>query len=163
MTGHLAIAIRGAREAESDLLHELRRVGDRHAADHDVASMCATLAQRTQLRIDVLDSQLQRYGQPPGTSDWEGWDHLVAGARRSISKIAGGTPAAGAALVADLRALYVASQEVFLDWTLLKQGAMAVRDPQLLEVVTQQLSETERVSAWAKTRCKLAAPQVLAG
>jgi hypothetical protein len=163
MSGRIAIAIRGAREAESDLLHELRKVGDRHAADQDVASMCATLAERTERRIEALDSQLQRYGQPTGTSEWGGWDHLMAGARRSLSKIVADTPAAGAALMEDLRALYVASQEVFLDWTLLKQGAMAIRDPELLEVVKQQLPETERVGAWAKTRCKLAAPQVLAG
>jgi len=66
-------------------------------------------------------------------------------------------------LVDELRSLYLASQEVFLDWTLLKQGAMAVRDSELLEEVKKQLLEVERVSAWAKSRCKLAAPQVLAG
>ena len=163
MSAHLAAAIRGARETESDLLHELRKVGDRHVADHDVAAMCMTLAERTQSRIDALDAQSQRYGSPGGASGWEGWDHLVAGARRTASKVTGRTPAAGAMLVDDLRSLYLTSQEVFLDWTLLKQGAMAVRDPELLEVVKKQLPEAERVSAWAKSRCKLAAPQVLAG
>ena len=163
MSAHLGVAMRGAREAESDLLHELRKVGDRHAADHDVAAMCRTLAERTQRRIDELDRQLERYGQPAGGSDWEGWDHLVAGARRSVSRVVGRTPMAGAVLVDDLRSIYLASQEVVLDWLLLKQGAMAVRDPELLEAVKTQIPETERVSAWAKTRCKLAAPQVLAG
>jgi len=33
----------------------------------------------------------------------------------------------------------------------------------LLQAVEQQLPDVERVSAWAKTSCKLAAPQVLAG
>jgi hypothetical protein len=163
VSAHLATALRGAREAESDLLHELRKVGDRHVADHDVAAMCTTLADRTQRRIDALDAQSRRYGQGPGGSGWEGWDHLVAGARRTVSKVAGSTPAAGAALVDDLRGLYQAAQEVVLDWTLHKQGAMAVRDPDLLEVVKAQQPEVERVSTWAKSRCKLAAPQVLAG
>jgi hypothetical protein len=163
VSGHLAAAIRGARDAESDLLHELRKIGDRHEADHDVAAMCATLAERTQRRIDALDAQSQRYGSSDGTSGWEGWDHLVAGARRTASKANARTPAAGAILVDDLRSLYLASQEVSLDWALLKQGAMAVRDAQLLEIVKKQLPEAERVSAWAKSRCKQAAPQVLAG
>ena len=163
MSAHLAAAIGGARDAESELLHELRKVGDRHVADQDVAGMCATLADRTQRRIDALDAQLERYGSAAATSGWEGWDHLVAGARRTASKVTGRTPAAAALLVDDLRSLYLVSQEVFLDWSLLKQGAMAVRDAELLEVVKKQLPETERISAWAKSRCKLAAPQVLAG
>jgi hypothetical protein len=163
VSAHLAAAIRGARNAETDLLHQLRKVGHRHVADHDVAGMCTTLAERTQRRIDALDAQLERYGSAVATSGWEGWDHLVAGARRTASKVTSRSPSAGAVLVDDLRSLYLASQEVFLDWTLLKQGAMAVRDSELLEEVKKQLLEVERVSAWAKSRCKLAAPQVLAG
>jgi hypothetical protein len=163
MSAHLATAIRGAREAESDLQHELRAVGDRHVADHDVQSMCRTLADRTQRRIDTLDAQLVRYGMASGGSSWEGWDRLLSRVRNASSVVTGRSPSAGAALVDDLRSLYLASQEVFLDWTLLKQGAMVVRDPELLQAVEQQLPDVERVSAWAKTRCKLAAPQVLAG
>ena len=162
MSADLAAAIRSARDAETDLLHQLRKVADRHVADHDVAAMCTTLAERTQRRIDALDSQLDRYGSV-AASGWEGWDHLVAGARRTASKMTSRSPSAGAVLVADLRSLYLASQEVSLDWTLLKQGAMVMRDAELLEEVKKQLPEVERVSAWAKSRCKLAAPQVLAG
>jgi hypothetical protein len=163
MSAHLAAAIRSTRDAETDLLHQLRKVGDRHVADHDVAGMCTTLAERTQRRIDVLDAQLERYGSTVATSGWEGWDHLVAGVRRTASKATSRDPSAGALLVDDLRSLYLASQEVLLDWTLLKQGAMVMRDPELLEGAKKQLPEVERVSAWAKSRCKLAAPQVLAG
>ena len=43
------------------------------------------------------------------------------------------------------------------------KSATGLRDAELLEVVKKQLPETERISAWAKSRCKLAAPQVLAG
>jgi hypothetical protein len=163
MSAHLAAAIRGARDSETDLMHELRKVGDRHGPDHDIAGMCTTLAERTQWRIDALDAQLERYGSAVGTPGWEGWNHLVAGARRTSSRMISRSPSAGALLVDDLRSLYLASQQVYLDWTLLKQGAMAVRDPGLLEEVKKQLPEVERVSAWAKSRCKLAAPQVLAG
>jgi hypothetical protein len=163
MSAHLAAAIRSAHDAETDLLHQLRKVGDRHVADHDVAGMCTTLAERTQRRIDVLDAQLERYGSAAATSGWEGWEHLVAGVRRTASKATSRDPSAGALLVDDLRSLYLASQEVLLDWMLLKQGAMAMRDPELLEGAKKQLPEVERVSAWAKSRCKLAAPQVLAG
>src|SRR5207247_9465197 len=91
VSAHLAAAIGGARDAESELLHELRKVGDRHVADQDVAGMCATLADRTQRRIDALDAQLERYGSAAATSGWAGWDHLVAGARRTASKVTGRT------------------------------------------------------------------------
>ena len=72
MSAHLAAAIGGARDAESELLHELRKVGDRHVADQDVAGMCATLADRTQRRIDALDAQLERPDGRGGITSWPG-------------------------------------------------------------------------------------------
>jgi len=163
LNAKLARAIEGTREAEVDLLHELRKVGDRHHVDHDVRDMCATLADRTQRRIDVLDEHLDRYGRDSDSIDWEGWDHLVAGVRRTISKASGRLPQAGALLVDDLRSLYLTAEEVLLDWILLRQGAMAVRDRALLEAVKTQTAEVDRVVRWTKTRLKVAAPQVLAG
>jgi hypothetical protein len=163
MTARLARAIEGTREAEVDLLHELRKVADRHLADHDVQAMCSTLAERTQRRIDVLEEQLGRYGRNADPVDWEGWDHVVAGLRRAASKAVARHPEAGVVLVDDLRTVYLAAEEVLLDWTLLKQGAMAVRDKTLLDAVKNQLPEVDRVGRWAKTRIKVAAPQVLAG
>jgi hypothetical protein len=146
-------------DAETSLIHELRRAGDRHVVDHDVVSTCQYLAERTKVRLVALENALDRYG---GASDPSpGWDTLLSAPRKAVAKARVGDPDAAVGLVEDLRSLYLRAQEVFLDWSLLKQGAMALRDEALLGATKENIPEVERVSRWAKTRVKLAAPQVL--
>jgi hypothetical protein len=156
----MAQALQDTIEAEASLIHELRRAGDRHVVDHDVVSTCQYLAERTKVRLAALEKALDRYG---GTSDPSspGWDALLSAPRKAVAKARVGDPDAAVGLVEDLRSLYLRAQEVFLDWSLLKQGAMALRDEALLGATKENIPEVERVSRWAKTRVKLAAPQVL--
>jgi hypothetical protein len=44
---------------------------------------------------------------------------------------------------------------------IVRQGALATRDAELLEAVTAWSAETELQSKWLKTRIKAAAPQIL--
>jgi hypothetical protein len=155
----MAAALRDTLEAEDALIHGLRRTGDRHAVDHDVSATCQVLAERAKERISALGSALERYGgsRPPAPS----FDGVLSGPRRAIATARVGDPDAAVGLVEDLRSLYLQAQEVFLDWSLLKQGGMALRDGALVAAVGEHLPEVERVCRWAKTRVKLAAPQVL--
>jgi len=63
----------------------------------------------------------------------------------------------------DLRDLHLAAARASVAWTVLGQGAQAVRDDALLETVTTSHPETIRTMKWALQRLKEAAPQLLAG
>ena len=69
---------------------------------------------------------------------------------------------AGPALLLDLRQVSVETHGVGVDWTIVRQWAMASRDEELLHLAAAGLDEVSRVGAWIKTRIKEAAPQIVA-
>jgi len=68
----------------------------------------------------------------------------------------------GLLLLRDLRNLYLSAQEAEIDWVILAQAAQAVRDRELLQVVSLCHEEAEARGKWLRTRIKESAPQVLA-
>lgn len=63
----------------------------------------------------------------------------------------------------DLRDLHLAAARASLAWTVLGQGAQAVRDEELLAIVTACHPETIRTMKWTVQKLKEASPQILAG
>jgi hypothetical protein len=65
------------------------------------------------------------------------------------------------ALLRDLHDLYLIASEVQVCCTILKQGADALRDKELMTVCEEVEKQTKRRLEWLMTRMKSAAPQTL--
>jgi hypothetical protein len=159
----IALAIRDVRDAETELGAELARIGERHRADHDVFHLSHTLIRLHHANLEALAPFGERYGVDVEAIDADGGRGPLARAREKMSELSGRRPEAGLLLLRDLRHLHVLYAEASVDWVLLGQGAQAVRDGQLLEVVDGCHAQTLRGMKWTLTRLKTAAPQVLAG
>ena len=149
-------------ELETELADEYRRLGDRHAADHDVYHQCESFARAAAERARKVTPHAERLG---GSVDADGghglWSGMLEGARRASSALLGREPQSGLLLLRDLRQLLLAAEEVSIHWMLAGQGAQAARDAELLELVTECHTEVETEAKWFTTRLKVAAPQVL--
>jgi hypothetical protein len=151
--------------SERDLAEDLRAVAERHATDHAVYHVGNLLADRCEFLARGLGPFLTEYGQDePDDDDDAGVVRAFAErVRRSTAELLGRSEKTGLLLLHDLRDLYVHAQETLMDWTIVRQGALAGRD-QALDITCQTgMQETERVARWLKTRIKETAPQALAG
>ena len=158
----LGMALKELHEAETELAEEFRTVGERHAAEHDVYHVCATMAKQCHAHAEQLRPAAARYDEElPEQDPPEPGEGLLAGLRRKGSELTGRQPPAGVLLLRDLRRLYLMAQECEIDWVLVGQGAKAARDRELLETVTECMEQTAVQVKWLKTRIKEAAPQTL--
>ena len=128
-------------ELEVALRDRLRDAAERHRDDHDVHHQCRTFAATVDERLRKLEPVAERYD---GEATWG-------------SAVAQG----GGDLLAELRTLYLATEECASTWTMASQAAKAARDEELLTVATDAQSETEVQAKWFTTRIKTAAPQAL--
>jgi hypothetical protein len=87
---------------------------------------------------------------------------LAARVRERGAELLGRRPEAGLLLLRDLRDLHLSAARASVAWTVLGQGAQAVRDEELLQVVTACHPETIRTLKWTVQKLKEASPQVLA-
>jgi hypothetical protein len=158
----LGMALKELHEAETELAEEFRTVGERHAAEHDVYHVCATLAKQCHAHAEQLRPAAARYDeQLPEQEPPEPGEGLLAGLRRKGSELTGRQPPAGVLLLRDLRRLYLMAQECEIDWVMVSQAAKAARDQELLGTVTECMEQTAVQVKWLKTRIKEAAPQTL--
>jgi hypothetical protein len=137
--------------SEQELADELIKVGERHAAEHDVFHLTRTLAKIERGHIGSLAPHADRYGaslDPPTEEP-------------PPSKLLADRSDAALLLLHDLRELHLLAAGASLDWTVLGQAAQAATDTQLLEVVTAAHPETLRTLKWTTYRIKQAAPQAL--
>jgi hypothetical protein len=65
-------------------------------------------------------------------------------------------------LLRDLQDVYRLVCFVEVAWTVVRQAAQALRDRELLEVISRCAGETGTQARWCRTRIKQAAPQALA-
>jgi hypothetical protein len=62
----------------------------------------------------------------------------------------------------DFRDLYLAAHETLIASVIVRQGAMAVRDKEHLELAKERQPETDLQMKWALTHIKISSPQVVA-
>jgi hypothetical protein len=138
-------------EAEHTLAESFRQVADSHGDEPDVHLLCQTLASQCDAHRAQLTPVMARYG--PGEPDDEP-DRLHADAL--------GEPRTGPlGLLRDLQDLYLLANFTDISWTMVKQAAEALRDTELLSIVTQSEKQTAVQLQWLKTRMKQSAPQAL--
>lgn len=150
--------------AEVGLAGDYRKVGERHAAEHEVWYGCRLLADQCDERAASLRQLARRYEErisEPHESEL--LQHFMARVRQATSDVVGRTGTTGLLLLRDLRALYTAAEEVNFYWIALGQAAQARRDRELLEAVDLLHRELLTQIKWLKTRVKDASPQILAG
>jgi hypothetical protein len=155
-------AIADVQDAESDLAKELRTIGERHAVEHDLYHLGHTLARQCGDHLERLAPFAERYGTPPREEGGAESPGLLETLRHKSAELLGRTELSGVLLLRDLRNLYLSAQEAEIAWVILAQAAQAVRDRELLQVVSLCHEEAEARGKWLRTRIKESAPQVLA-
>jgi hypothetical protein len=155
-------AIAQVQEAETELAKELRKVGERHAVEHDLYHLSHTLAKQCQSHLDRLEPFAARYGASTSVDGVADSPTLLERMRHKTAELVGRSEATGMLLLRDLRDLYLAAQEAEIAWVILAQVAQAARDRELLVVVSECHEEAEARGKWLRTRIKESSPQVLA-
>lgn len=157
----LDVALDEIQRAEIDLARQLRLLAEHHDAERDVFHMGRSRADTCAEHVQRLQAFVERYGahEPEIDDDTPG---VIESLRRRASKALGRSEVSGLLLVRDLRDAYLAAQLVEIDWVILQQVAKAVRDAELLAVVTSCHEEAEQTAKWLRTRIKVTAPQVFA-
>jgi hypothetical protein len=156
----LGPAVKRLHEAELALADQFRVIGERHPLEHDVYHQAHTFAKQCREHAEQLEPIADRYGKDVETDeDDEGgvFDSL----RRTAGAVLGRRPESGMLLLRDLRTLYLAAQETLISWVIVRQGAMAAKDQQLVNLAKKCQPETDLQMKWVLTRIKTAAPQVL--
>jgi hypothetical protein len=129
---------------ESGLAATYRDAGEHHADDHDVYHQCVSFATKAESHVAKLASSVERYGaKSDARSQVQARDSDELG------------------LLAVLRTLLLAAEEVSITWVMADQAAQAARDADLLAVVHECHAEVELQVKWLTTRIKVAAPQAL--
>jgi hypothetical protein len=161
----IGLALRETHDAETDLAAELLRVGERHKADHDVYHLTRTLSAWCDRHVQRLAAIAGRYDtdlDADAVAD-EQDRGLVARVREKGAELVGRRPEPAVLLLRDMRDLHLAAARASVAWTVLGQGAQAIKDQELLELVTACHPETIRTMKWTVQKLKEASPQVLAG
>jgi hypothetical protein len=160
----IGIALRETHDAETDLATELLRAGERHKSDHDVYHLTRTLSTWCDRHVQRLAALAGRYDTPleADTAAEQQDRGLGARVREKSAELLGRRPESGVLLLRDMRDLHLAAARASLAWTVLGQGAQAVKDQELLQIVTACHPETIRTMKWTVQKLKEASPQVLA-
>jgi hypothetical protein len=155
-------AIAQVEEAEQDLAAELRKVGERHAVEHDLYHLSHTLAKQCESHLERLRPFGERYGTTVDSDGAGEGPTLLERVRHKTAELVGRSELTGMLLLRDLRNLYLTAQEAEIAWVILAQVAQAVRDRELLVVASQCHEEAETRGKWLRTRIKESSPQILA-
>ncbi|HEY3004807.1 MAG TPA: hypothetical protein VGJ44_20840 [Kribbellaceae bacterium] len=145
---HLATYVGLLHSSERALADAFRAVGEDHGPD--VRHLCRLLAGQADAHVERLAPVVERYGEQRETEP-----------ERLRAAEFGGTRTGGAGLLRDLQDLYVLASFVDVTWTVVGQAAQALRDAELLDVVSGCEQETKRQLGWLTTRIKQTAPQAL--
>lgn len=152
-------AVRSAQDAFDAVRAHLGRLGERHAADHDVLHMAGTLGPLLRAAADGVAAA----GGRPATDGRDVGEGMTATVRDKASELVKHRPAGGAVLLADLRAFLADCSDAEVAVTVATVGATAAKELELEESLSNVGSWLERTHRWALTRLKATAPQVLNG
>jgi len=144
---------------ERECIETLRLLAEHHPDEADVVHTVTWMIPEAERRVAALGALL---GGGADVGNRGPLERAAGWARERIGAVAGSSPRSGPMLVAELRDGYGEVQQVWLDWTIARQLAMASRDAELLALCETSLTETARRAKWLLTLVKQAAPQALA-
>jgi len=138
-------------ESEKTLAESFRAVAEAHGDEPDIHFLCLSLAEQSESHRTLLQPVIDRYGEVKKDDEPERLH--AAGVAKPRSGPLG--------MLRDLQDLYLLASLTDITWTAIKQAGQALRDKELLDVVSQCEEETSVQLRWISTRMKHAAPQVL--
>jgi hypothetical protein len=156
----LDMAMSDLHDAESQLVLDLERMGERHHADHEVVHITRDLARWSTEHLARLAGIAPKYGLEL-SADSPHTNELMAAVREKTSDLMGRRHAPALMLLDDLRDLYGAASRVQLDWEVLAQAAQALEDTELVELAESCRTQSQRQVTWAETKLKETAAQAL--
>jgi hypothetical protein len=148
---NLSIYLGMLHKAETTLAESFVQVADGHGTEPDVHFLCHTLAKQCEEHTRRLQPIVDRYGEDDSDDEPE----------RLHAEGLSSTRQGPVGLLRDLQDLYLLASLVDVSWTMVKQAASALRDRELLEVISKCEGETSVQLRWLQTRMKQAAPQAL--
>jgi hypothetical protein len=156
----IGMALEDLHEAENTLLLDLQRIGERHAADHEVAHVTRDLTRWSAEHVARLAAVGGRFSldldsEPASTNP------VVAAVRRTGSELTGRRHDPALLLLDDLRKVYGDASRVQVDWEVVAQAAHAVQDKELVTLAEECRAQTQRQVTWAETKLKETAAQAL--
>ena len=158
----IALFLREVHAGETDLERELHAAGERHRTDHEVRHVTVDLARWSLDNRQALAGLAGRYGADlSGDQDSQSPARPMARLRERTAELLRRRPEPGLLLLHDLRHLYLLASGNSVHWTALAQAAQAVRDCELLAVVTACHGRTMRRAVWCNATIKTVSAQVL--
>ena len=147
---HIGRYIDLVHRTEIDLAEAFRKVSKGHGDEPDVYQTCQLLAKWSDQLAEALQPFAAKY-KPEKDKEPD----------RLTQTLVKDTRDGGMALLRDLHDLYLVATEVQVCCTILKQGADALRDKELMTECMEVERQTKRQLEWLMTRMKSAAPQTL--
>ena len=157
----IGAAIDDVQDAELELARQLLALADKHVQESDVYHMSLARAHACAEHVWQLRPFVDRYGAHAVDVGDATTPGLLDTLRQGM-KALGHTPVSGAALLHDLREVYVLAHRVEIDWIVLQQASKAARAADLLAVTAACAEEAEQTWKWLRTRIKETAPEALA-
>jgi len=156
----IGLVLKELHRSETDLVHALLHVSERHKVDHEVFYLARDLAGWSREHLRELAAVAKVYGQD---LDPEPADESSVGMklREKGSELLGRDKDAGLLLLQDLREIYLKASGVSLDWEMLAQAAQGIKHTDLLDVAKRCHPETLRQAKWANAKLKESSTQVL--
>lgn len=147
---HIGTYITIIHRSEQELASAFEKVAEAHGAEVDIFQMCHLLASWSRDKASAIEPFIIIYNgdnsdEPERLTTW----------------LMKATRSGGLALLRDLHDLYLIATEVSICCTIVKQGALALRDKALTDACTEIEGQTQRQLAWLQTRMKSATPQTL--
>ncbi|MFI7502855.1 hypothetical protein ACIBVL_31150 [Streptomyces sp. NPDC049687] len=157
-TAGVTAVLRALHDGERALERDLLAAAERHRPDHGVHHVATDLARWSHEHT----AGLAEYGRGRGV-DLSGQHAfgVLAGLREKTAEALGRRPEPGLLLLHDLRDLQLAAARNSLHWEMLGQAAQALRDEELLALVSSCHPQTLRQMRWTNTMIKEQAPQLL--
>lgn len=148
---HLAHYLDLLRTAEGTLADAIRAAAAAHADEPGLHDVARTTAAWCDAHVERLAPFVERYAteDAPGAPD----DLHVA--------LFEGPRTGGLGYLRDLHDLLLQATASDTTWTMIGQAAKGLRDHELLAVVGECETETERIVAWLRTLMKTSATQAL--
>jgi ferredoxin-nitrate reductase len=147
---HLADYIGLLDESEKRLVKGFEQVRETHPDEPDVDSLCKLFASWSMEAESMLGPFVSKYGERQ-EGEPKRLDKALLVKRKQ----------GGFDMLRDLHDLWLLVNESMMSLNVLEQGARALRDQELLDVLTYMQDRNQRQLIWLKTRINQAAPQVL--
>ena len=138
------------RHAEEELGKGLKKVIVQHAFETDVVEMCERFSFWSEQHLVAIEDFVKKNGSDEREEGPELFKELFGNMRMGPY-----------GLLRDLHALSLLIHDTHTCWTVLHQGAMALRNSELELMCKEAVVRLNKASMWVSTRIKNAAPQIL--